>query len=264
MLNFLSLISVVLFSTVSFAQNSAPQSCVAPFAKYPPFRLVSETTMSKNEISKSISGICDEVENREFYQSKLAPNGVLKEDETIEVLFEVVAGFDSMEGSALQKEFKAKATEIQNISNMAERLRRSYELVLEYEGSYDGTNSEKSIIVFPGDTIDRAKATGTGGVCRHFSSLAHWTMMHNVRSNTHEYYGSIDYRPELFTTGNHMMNQVYLNPGPNSLDWEKVDFDLTNFKQVFTPLFPLFDEMKSDTRTDIQNSCAQIKKCLEN
>jgi hypothetical protein len=166
--------------------------------------------------------------------------------------------------SPIEKQYKSELAEIAGVQNVNDRMRRVYILAQKYQGKWDLDSHKEGSGIFggktPGEVIKDANSTGTGGICRDFSTLLVWSL-NQVRQSPQNHYP--DYVATATAIPGHAIVTVsMLEPIQHSVK-SRFTLDPTNQKE-FTPS-PIWDlHSKQDKMDDYLNQCMEIRRCLRN
>lgn len=159
--------------------------------------------------------------------------------------------------SAVEKTYSGKIQNVALEPNPVLRMKAVYQLVNQYRGTYkpyewDGWPS-------PGKTLTKAASTGSGGVCRDFSSLLVWSLNQVARGPA----GRAEFSVQTKHLPEHALVTVRLfrEPGARSDADQRFSLDPTNYLR-FTPL-PLPDlESPDEVLRDKFDRCQALYKCM--
>lgn len=195
---------------------------------------------------------------------------------------EGTAAFSRLRGSETQKEFKKRLERIKAKRDRYERIRDVYALVSEFQGKYDYRALNEFALtrsylwLTPAETLDSAKDTGYGGICRNFATLLYWSLLQVARPMGSDSMAldESSFSAELMTgpvplrdgsRGEHAWVRVNLPfrkaDGPG-LRFESVDLDTTFYPNEFAPLIPRLSGVSAEERAGIMTACERVRRCL--
>jgi hypothetical protein len=199
---------------------------------------------------------------------------------------QAIGAFAKLNGSEFQKKFGKELEEIRRIEAPIDRIQKVYELVSRFQGRYDpdsgSSNTLSGLVIATSaapNVLNNSEARGTGGVCRDFANLLHWSLQQVARapSSKSQALGPNDFSSS-FTTGfvptskdgwkrmgGHAWVRVHLpeHDGSGRLrEFRNFDLDTTYFPGVFAPLFPRRSGVTAENRTRIEKECREIALCL--
>lgn len=195
----------------------------------------------------------------------------------------------------MQRAYAKRLASIAEIRDPIVRIRAVYSLVLKYQGAYDSwggfPNSVTGLVFFsitPQNTINNAAWRGSGGVCRQFAQLLHWSLQQVARisDSKSQNLGAFDFNSELMagwmpewvevdangkqttrsTLFAHAWVRVHLprfSPKGALVGFENFDLDSTQYNEGFAPLIPRLVGLPAEELARLRKDCAQMMKCLQ-
>ncbi|MGZ3723909.1 MAG: hypothetical protein ACXVA9_13290, partial [Bdellovibrionales bacterium] len=159
--------------------------------------------------------------------------------------------------SEIEKKYLQEVSRISQETDPIARIKAVYQMVNQYRGVYK--DYEWDGLPNPGKTLRKAASTGSGGVCRDFSSLLVWSLNKVARGPA----GVAQFSVQTKHIPRHALVTVRLfqQPGVRSDNDKRFGLDPTNYAR-FNPL-PLPDLQSSDEVIDQRHErCEAIRKCM--
>ena len=247
---------------------------------------IQDTENNRLKILAGVDFACSELKNKDLHTSKSIseyPADIMAY--TMQAMFGgALSAFSNLQNNETQMTYLNELNQIRQLKNRAERIRRVYELVSKTQGyhDYDSNGKDADVAGFyfkslmPGQIINQAQQTGSGGVCRHFASLLQWSLSQVWLTSESRING---YLSENDFTSTIMMGKVTDNYGVQGkhvwvrlnlpfydkngdIKFEQMDLDSDWYPNFFALLAPRRSGFSDSEREARYNECIEFYTCI--
>lgn len=270
---------MLLILTIGFTGRSDAANVASCYAgRLPIFAVQAKTSAPLEERKYALMNACGDLSKPQMLQARTHVGNAV--DVAATAFGGGLAGhwaskFSTLNGSLLQRNYRAEIARIRKTANPIERVREAYILAGTHSGEYDDEGSfptlKSGYVVMmetPENLLNNFEKRGTVGVCREFASLLQWTLEQVARPMKAGRLGAREFTASniggrvagsggLSDGGQHAWVRVKFASGL------KFDLDTTWFPKEFTPLAPRRSGLSAAYVRRAIDECQAISACLE-
>ncbi len=282
----LNFILIFFFLPISVYSQGDYRVCFKSDKPLPGYlRAMRDSNMSAYDLEDAIQWACHELDDPIFFpdarndQTPIGPLGKAKAvGGALGSIF--ISGIptglmDIFGQNKTLSEYKQKLEQISKIQNPRERIRKVYELVVENQGKSDKSPLRATYDSLrprsPSGILNKAKATGEGGVCRNFATLLDWSLMQvNMSPTLPKYYSTWkipdenSFVSEIIFDPWHEYVEVKIPNGKGTFESFQLDptIPAEGHTTAFLPLYPRHQGLNPSQREQLWRQCRDIRDCI--